>query len=78
MTASVSRRAAVSSYALASLGGVLVAVAIPPLGWWPLMLLGVACYLVAADRAPRRGGTQFVLATVFAWSWLAPADTVPL
>ena len=73
MTASVSRRATVSSYALASLGGVLVAVAIPPLGWWPLMLLGVACYLVAADRAPRRGRTQFVLATVFAWSWLAPA-----
>lgn len=70
---SILRRRNASFYALASLGGVLVAVAIPPLGWWPAMLLGIACYLVAAEGAASRSRTQFALATVFAWSWLAPA-----
>ena len=32
---------------LALLGGVLVAVGIPPLGVWPAMFVGAACYIVA-------------------------------
>ena len=63
----------VAQYALASLAGVLVAVGLPPLGWWPTMLVGIALYVVVVERADRRARTQFGLALVFAWSWLAPA-----
>ncbi|MFM8713195.1 MAG: hypothetical protein ACKOE7_07525, partial [Actinomycetota bacterium] len=51
----------------------LVAVGLPPLGWWPTMLVGIALYVVVVERADRRTRTQFGLALVFAWSWLAPA-----
>ena len=63
----------VAPYALATLGGVLVAVGLPPLGWWPTVIVGIACYFIAVERANGRGRTQFVIATLFAWSWLAPA-----
>ena len=67
------RITAFAPHSLAVLGGVLVAIGLPPLAWWPAMLLGVACYVVAAERASRRATTQFVLAALFAWAWLAPA-----
>lgn len=60
-------------YALSLFGGVLVAVGIPPLGWWPLSVVGVACYIVAAEHASTRFRTQFVLGALFGWGWLAPA-----
>ena len=60
-------------HALAMLGGVLVAAGIPPIGWWPLVVLGVACYVVAAEQTEARARSQFVIALLFAWSWLAPA-----
>ena len=59
--------------ALAGLAGVLIAIGLPPIGWWPTIVLGAACYLVAAERTESRPRSQFVVATVFAWSWLAPA-----
>lgn len=58
---------------LVSLCGLLVAVGIPPLSWWPLMVLGIAGYLVVAESTTPRLRTQFVLGVVFAWGWLAPA-----
>jgi len=60
-------------YLLALFGGVLVAVGLPPLAWWPAMLVGIACYFVAAERAPSRTRVQFTLGVLFAWGWLAPA-----
>lgn len=60
-------------YGLALFGGVLVAVGIPPLGWWPLSIAGVACYFVAAECSPSRFRTQFALGALFGWGWLAPA-----
>ena len=60
-------------HALAMLGGVFVAAGIPPIGWWPLVVVGVACYVVAAERTRARARSQFVIAFLFAWSWLAPA-----
>lgn len=60
-------------YALALFAGVLVAVGIPPLAWWPLTIVGVACYIVAAEHASSRFRTQFVLGALFGWGWLAPA-----
>jgi len=62
-----------ATYALSLLGGVLVALGIPPLGWWPTIVVGVACYVVAAEKADRRTRTQFWIAAIFAWGWLAPA-----
>lgn len=61
-----------ATYALSLFGGVMVALGIPPLGWWPLIVAGVACYVVAAERADRRVRTQFWIAALFAWGWLAP------
>ena len=72
MTAQTVRRVP-WQHALAMLGGVLVAVGIPPLGWWPTIPLGIALYVVAAESADSRDRTQFVIAALFAWSWLAPA-----
>lgn len=60
-------------HALSMLGGVLVAAGIPPIGWWPLVVLGVACYVVAAEQTPARARSQFAVSFLFAWSWLAPA-----
>ena len=57
----------------AYLGGVFVAAGIPPIGWWPLVVVGVACYVVAAERTRARARSQFAIAFLFAWSWLAPA-----
>lgn len=62
-----------AQYALVSLAGVLISVGLPPLGWWPTMLIGIALYVVVTERAGRSARTQFGLALVFAWSWLAPA-----
>lgn len=58
---------------LALLGGVLVAVGIPPLGVWPAMFIGVACYVVASERSKGGGGNAFLLGAIFSWGWFAPA-----
>ena len=58
--------------ALALLGGAFVALGIPPYSVWPLGILGIACYFVAAERAAPRARTQFLVGAVFAWGWLAP------
>ena len=60
-------------YLLALFGGVLVALGLPPLSLWPLVFAGLACYIVASERAPSRPRMQFVLGLLFAWGWLAPA-----
>ena len=58
---------------LALLGGVLVAVGIPPLGVWPAMFIGVACYVVATQHSKNGGASAFLLGAIFAWGWFAPA-----
>ena len=60
-------------YLLALFGGVLVALGLPPLSLWPLVFAGLACYIVASERAPSRPRVQFLLGLLFAWGWLAPA-----
>lgn len=39
---------------LAAAGGLLLSATLPPRGWWPLALLGVAALAAAADGAPWR------------------------
>ncbi len=60
----------VASAALASGGGLLVALSLPPWGWWPLAFLGVALFEVALGprAAPRR---RALLGAVFAATWLS-------
>jgi len=58
---------------LALFGGALVAIGLPPIGWWPTMLLGIACYVIAAERASHSTRMQFFIGAAFAWGWLAPA-----
>lgn len=60
-------------YLLVLFAGALVAVGLPPLSWWPLMLVGIAAAFVVFEVAPHRARTQFALGIVFAWGWLAPA-----
>jgi len=59
-------------FALALLGGALVALSIPPYSLWPLGILGIACFFVAAERVAARASAQFAVGTAFAWAWLAP------
>ena len=48
--------------ALALGGGFLVALSLPPWGWWPLAVVGVVVFELALGARPRRGGA--VLARV--------------
>lgn len=61
----------IRSRAAASLGaGALVALAMPPWGWWPLAFVGTALYALVVRRS-RDGAFRCGLA--FAAGWLAPA-----
>ena len=57
--------------ALAALGaGALVALSLPPWGWWPLAFAGIAILdHVVADRAR---GTRFLRTWLFGVAWLGP------
>lgn len=59
--------------AAASLAGSLVAFALPPWGWWPLALVGVAIFVRLStlhfNALPR---FRFLIGFVFAASWFAP------
>ncbi len=58
---------------LASLGaGALVAFSLPPWGWWPLALIGVAMFARLTMQVGTRSRTQFWLGTAFAFGWFAP------
>lgn len=51
--------------------GLLVAASMPPWGWWPLALVGLAWYGRIAVR--KRETSPFTTAFMFATGWLAPA-----
>ena len=55
--------------ALAALGGLLIALGLPPWGVWPTAIAGITLYIVVAERVALRRAPQFGLALVFAWSW---------
>jgi len=63
--------AAPVSRVLLSLGaGFLVALSLPPWGWWPLAIVGIALFQVAADGATRRLH-HVAIGAAFAFAWLA-------
>lgn len=55
--------------ALALLGGLLVALSLPPWGWWPLAFVGIAIFEVALGPEPGRR-QRAGLAWIFAAGWL--------
>ncbi len=67
--------------AAAALGGILVALAMPPWGWWPLAFVGVAVFDLALGVTPSRGeraasGLAFGLpwfVVAMAWMWFLTA-----
>ena len=59
-----------SRIALALGGGFLVAVSLPPWGWWPLAVVGVVVFELALGPAPSRG-ERFWRGFAFGFGWLA-------
>jgi apolipoprotein N-acyltransferase len=58
-----------SSAALASFGGFLVALSMPPWGWWPLAFIGIACFESALGTAPT-GRQRLARGWLFGAVWL--------
>jgi apolipoprotein N-acyltransferase len=55
--------------ALALVAGVVVALALPPWGFWPLAFVGVALFEVALGEAPtRRQGARRAFLFALAWT----------
>jgi apolipoprotein N-acyltransferase len=51
-------------------GGFLVSLSLPPWGWWPLAVVGVAVFEIALGPEPGRGA-RFWRGTAFGLGWLA-------
>lgn len=55
----------------ALVAGLLIAASVPPWGWWPLAVLGIAMWdRLLANATPRR---RFVRSTLLGIAWFAPA-----
>lgn len=52
--------------------GALVALSLPPWGWWPLAFFGIALFVALGNGIGSRPGAHFSLGAVFAIGWLAP------
>lgn len=59
-----------SRVALAAGGGFLVALSLPPWGWWPLAFVGVALFEIALGQVPGRW-SRFLRGGAFGLAWLA-------
>ncbi len=53
------------------IAGALVAFSLPPWGWWPCAVIGVAIFAALANGISRPT-SRFVLGTTFAVGWFAP------
>jgi apolipoprotein N-acyltransferase len=61
--------ARVAAPALALLGGVLVALSLPPWGFWPLSFVGVMVFALSLGDAPGRGA-RFARGMLFGAGWM--------
>jgi len=64
------RSGSASRLALGLGAGFLVALSLPPWGWWPLAIVGVASFHVAVSDASNRR-QRVAIATAFGFGWLA-------
>ena len=65
-----SRTRSLSRFALALGSGFLVALSLPPWGWWPLAFVGVALFEVSLGRDTGRL-MRFGLGTTFGFAWMS-------
>jgi apolipoprotein N-acyltransferase len=63
-------RDSLAAPALAAGGGFLVALSLPPWGWWPLAFVGIAVFEIALGPHPR-AGKRFACGVAFGLAWLA-------
>ena len=54
----------------ALVAGLLIAASVPPWGWWPLAILGIAMWDRLLANATRRG--RFLRSTLLGIAWFAP------
>ncbi|MET0324232.1 MAG: apolipoprotein N-acyltransferase [Ilumatobacteraceae bacterium] len=66
----MSRSAGWARLALSLGAGFLVALSLPPWGWWPLALVGVVLFEIALGTEPGRRA-RFARGMAFGWGWLA-------
>lgn len=52
--------------------GALVALSLPPWGWWPLAFFGVATFVTLGRGVGPRPSAHFLLGAIFAIGWFAP------
>ncbi len=57
--------------ALSALSGLLIAAAMPPWGWWPLAIIGLAIWFCLIDDPSRK--TRFTTSLIVALAWSIPA-----
>ncbi len=65
-----SRTRSLSRFALALGSGFLVALSLPPWGWWPLAFVGIALFEVCLGRDTGRL-MRFGLGTTFGFAWMS-------
>ncbi|MET0461139.1 MAG: hypothetical protein ABW195_17950, partial [Ilumatobacteraceae bacterium] len=65
-----SRGAGWARLALSLGAGFLVALSLPPWGWWPLAVVGVVLFEIALGAEPGRRA-RFARGMAFGWGWLA-------
>ena len=59
---------------LSALGaGVLTALSLPPWGWWPLLFVGVAWFLLLVNEPTPTRRSHVQVAAIWCAAWLAPA-----
>ncbi|MGB3412341.1 MAG: apolipoprotein N-acyltransferase [Microthrixaceae bacterium] len=61
---------------LALLAGLLICASLPPWGWWPLAILGVALWvfvLAPTPQGPRGPGRRFMLSWAVGLGWFVPS-----
>jgi apolipoprotein N-acyltransferase len=64
------RHTRLATAALALGGGFLVALSMPPWGWWPLAFVGIALFEIALGPAPGKA-TRWWRGVLFGFAWLA-------
>lgn len=59
---------------LSALGaGAFTALALPPWGWWPMLVVGVAWFLLLTNEPTASRGSNISVAALWSAAWLAPA-----
>jgi apolipoprotein N-acyltransferase len=70
-TPPIERRSFLVRAALAAVAGACICFSMPPWGWWPLAIVGIALWLHVIEHEPRRG--RFALGWIVGVTWFGPS-----